>query len=314
MKIAASILFDANYLEPALVTANELIRPPSLFSTLYLVYLTGTQEDNLLVVGLLSKFLAGARGETSVHAIQLENTMAPFTKYHFNNSIIYKPLIPSIIAGEPFIVNIDAGVLRGREFDGFVENFVSDLCHDRSEWVLSAICDSAEGQIPAALVGGPYNKLYPAGQFLLFNSRMYSWSNWQSRYIHNYSVFYQHLLYAEQELMCLTALEGELVALPGAESVVVAQLNGDVLYGKSERLPDTYAEKCVSFKFGGSIKPWKYWVLDPNKSIYTRRRALLESWCVLASNPLIEKNRAMTIRQEWPLDFLKAFDFYLLRN
>jgi hypothetical protein len=74
----------------------------------------------------------------------------------------------------------------------------------------------------------------------------------------------------------------------------------------------TQVDNLAYFKFVGSFKPWKYWVLDPNKAVYTKRRALLETRFPLSGRPIIEKFRLESIRPEWPLAFLKEYDRHLV--
>ena len=133
---------------------------------------------------------------------------------------------------------------------------------------------------------------------------------WQERYLGNYFAHAMHLEYAEQELICLTAHESELVALPDRELRLMEFLGTDLLLGKKTFVtPDM--QNNLFHKFVGSFKPWKYWVLDPNKFIYIKRRSELESEFSLSGNPLVEAMRMSYEREEYVIGFLKAYDYYV---
>jgi hypothetical protein len=123
-----------------------------------------------------------------------------------------------------------------------------------------------------------------------------------------------HLTYAEQELMCLTAIEGEIIPLRGLDQRITPFLGLEVLLGRENRISPSCIDDCLFFKFVGTIKPWKYWVLDPNKSLYTKRRAMLEEKFSLSGIPLIEKNRVSIPNETYLLQFLKAYDIYIQNN
>ncbi len=273
-----------------------------------MLFLCSNTTDDDEARNILSAFCSRFTGETRITAIEIKNTLGAFNSYHFNNSIIYKPIIPSVIPHEPFILNIDAGILLGNAFDEFVETIIDSHCNDPGPWVLSAHCNDPESNMPAAFAGLPTNKLYPAGAIFFFHTANYLTSQWYPRYIGNYMRWQSKLQYAEQELICLTAAEGELRALPDATDINIRFLGADVLNGKAQRMTPSIAEDCVFFKFAGSFKPWKYWVLDPNKSIYIRRRQLMENIFEISPNPLIEKHRKYAMRDDWELAFLKAYE------
>ena len=238
----------------------------------------------------------------------MRNTLGGFSAYHFNNSIIYKAILPSIIPHESFLMNIDAGILPGNEFAGFLREIDESLCASADSWIIGAHCHATEDRLPAPLSERPHNCLYSAGNILLFNTAQYERGGWYNRYVSNYLACQSYLKYAEQELICLTATEGELIPLPGFDRRITPFLGLEVFYGKAERLPTSCAEESLFFKFVGSLKPWKYWVLDPNKSLYTRRRAVLEEKFQLSGIPLIERNRMSAPREDYIATFMKAYD------
>ena len=314
MKVAASILFDASYTECALLTAFELLHRSNKFHSIYLLYLSSDEPQDQQAQELLATFCARFQGQVPVYAISVKNTLNTFQAYHFNNSIIYKALIPSLLPHEPYILNIDAGILLGQRFDAFVDNFIDSHCTDGARWILSAHCIDPVTNMPDTLAHMPRNSLYPAGAIFFFHTANYLSRNWFERYIHNFNHLQSLLHYAEQELICLTALDGELRELPFVNDIHVRTLGADVLNNTQEQLPASDAEDCVFFKFAGSFKPWKYWVLDPNKAIYIRRRQDLEQQFTLSGHGLIEHHRELVPRSDWARLYQQAYELYLARN
>ena len=314
MQVAASILFDASYIECALLTAFELTKRSKKFHHIYLLYLSSDGPDDEEARTLLATFSGRCSGTVPVRAIVVKNTLGSFNAYHFNNSVIYKAIIPSMLPHEPYIINIDAGILLGQRFDNFVDSITSSLCTADAQWILSAHCISPDGNMSGALAQEPRNSLYPAGALIFFHTANYLARDWYSRYIDNYSRWGTHLRYAEQELVCLTAQEGELKALPSINDINVHQLNLEVLTSDIQRLSLSEVEDCVFFKFAGSVKPWKYWVLDPNKALYTERRQRMEQEFVISGLALIEKHRELAPRPDWVRTFQKSFEVYCART
>jgi hypothetical protein len=314
MQVAASILFDASYIECALLTAFELTQRSKKFHHIYLLYLSSDGPDDEEARTLLAAFCSRCSGAVPVSAIVVKNTLGSFNAYHFNNSIIYKAIIPSVLPHEPYILNIDAGILLGQRFDTFVDSITSSHCTADAQWILSAHCINPEDNMAGALAQAPHNSLYPAGALFFFHTANYLAREWYTRYIDHYNRWLPHLRYAEQELICLTAAEGELRALPAADDLHVRTLGVDVLNGVKERLPLRDADDCVFFKFAGSLKPWKYWVLDPNKAIYTARRQTMEEQFVVSGYGLIEKHRELATRADWVRTFQQGYELYLART
>jgi hypothetical protein len=314
MQVAASILFDASYIECALLTAFELTQRSTRFHHIYLLYLSDDGPDDAEAGTLLAAFRARCTGSVPVSAIVVKNTLGSFNAYHFNNSIIYKAIIPSVLPHESYILNIDAGILLGQRFDAFVDDITRSHCTADAQWILSAHCINPEDNMTGALAQEPRNSLYPAGALFFFHTANYLARDWYRRYIAKYSQWQKQLRYAEQELICLTATEGELRALPAADDIHVRTLGVDVLNGVKERLPLSDADDCVFFKFAGSVKPWKYWVLDPDKAIYTARRQTMEEQFVVSGYGLIERHRELATRADWVRTFQKWYELYLTRT
>jgi lipopolysaccharide biosynthesis glycosyltransferase len=313
MKIAASVLFDSSYLESALVTAFEASRRSEVLHTLYLIYLDRGTEEDAQVHSLLAGFVAACTGAVAIKAIVIANTLPDFKRHHFNNSIVYKPLIPSILpADEKFVLNLDAGILLGNDFDPFVTQLADTLCQPEATWVIAANNGEAPNHLTAALQSLPHHALYPDAAVMLFNLDRWRGNDWNTRYLDAYPRLHQFLRYAEQELICLMAQPEELVDLPVKDPLQFHFLSESVLNGSRTPLPRTQADDCIFFKFKGSIKPWKYWVLDPDKAIYTRRRQRMEQVFPIAGGQVIESERFSCMHNEWAAQFLMVYDAQLL--
>ncbi|GEM_PF-2460105 len=317
MTIAASILFDPAYLEAALLTAHELRGMDDVLHRVYLVLLEasgpGSAKANADAAAIVHKFCIHFNGETEWFcAIKVQNTIAPFSADHFSNAIVYKALLPSMLADEPYLLNIDAGLLPGDEFHAFVRELDARYCQAdgalEEGWVVGAHCVENVDLIPHALALLPAHTLYPAGNVLLFHTARYQRSLWSERFLAHYEILRTRLEYAEQELICLTAQPHELLALPGAARRTTPFLGLDVLLGEAAPLPESATRDCLFFKFVGSFKPWKYWVLDPNKALYTRRRAALEQHFDLGKFSLVHDYRNQGGSDEFRLAFLEAYD------
>ena len=308
--VAASILFDARFLEPAFLTAFDMTRWVPGLPRLYLIYLLNGDTEDQEATALITDFCTKVDSPFPIVPIAINNTLPQFSAYHFSTAIIYKALLPSILPGEKRVMNVDAGALLGPAFPGFWQE-VSDNFPVGGDWVIAGHCQ--EPEFPEALANEPHNPLYPAGGILLFNCERAVQADWHHRLMANYRRFLPHLRYGEQEIICLTAGETELLDLPQGPKREIAFLNTDALLGTA---PTSIAmtDDCLFFKFCGSFKPWKYWVLDPRKSIYTALRAEFETLFALSGHPLIERHRQSVDKEEWLYGFLRAYDIFLQRG
>jgi len=312
MKIAASILFDSAYLECALVSAYELAQRGDVLDALHLIFLSRGEEADAEAKATLLQFCVMVQGSVKIYPMEVKNELSDFQSHHFNNSIVYKALVPWLLPQHPFILNLDAGILLGRDFDDYLREVMDTLCHDDAKWVIAANCSQASEKLSSSQLKIRHHDKYPSGAVLLFNTRQYQAAQWDTRYVAAYEAWRKSLRYAEQELICLVSQDHELVELPRNGQLKVHALGHNVLHGLSERLPDTAADDGVYFKFMGSLKPWKYWNLDPDKAIYTRRRQRLETTFPLSGRVLVEAERRSCQNQEWIDNFLIAYDVYLI--
>ena len=317
MTLAASILFDAAYVEAALVTAYELRNQRDVLHRVHLVLLTAAEPDadDIEAAAIVQQFCAQFNDEQAFYSgITIPNSIPAFQVDHFSNSIVYKALLPTMLGFEPYLVNIDAGILPGERMGDFLREVEQRFCAPGTDqgWIIGAHCVENKDLMPAKLAGLPANPLYPAGNVLLFNTAQYLASYFSQRLLHFYGQLVEHLEYAEQELICLTATGGELVALPRADERITPFLNMDVLAGMAPPLPANSTEDCVFFKFVGGLKPWKYWVLDPNKVLFTRRRAALEAHFGLRGWELVRRHRhAVQHHEHYRVLFLEFYERYM---
>ena len=92
-KLCLSIIFDQNYVEPAILTAYELINSKADLP-IFLIFIES--QDKFIsdeIELLLSKF-------NSIHAVNIikvnGDILSSFDRFHFNNSIVYKLNLMSI--------------------------------------------------------------------------------------------------------------------------------------------------------------------------------------------------------------------------
>ena len=310
MTIAASILFDTAYTEPALVTAFELIDKYPTLHRVYFILVHDDTDDDREAALILQHFCLRFNQDRPdfFQAITVKNAVGTFVSRHFSAAIIYKGIVASLLAHEPFILNIDAGILPGDRFDGFLRDIDARLCQQPGEWVVAAHNQSPEGRIPPALRTLEHHPRYPAGGMLLYHTANYNKSNWRMRFMELFTQAREVLAYAEQELICLIARGPELAELPGGEARVTPFLKPDTFKNGEALLTEADARNSLFFKFIGSMKPWKYWVLDPNKALWTSRRAKLQEHFPLRTISLIHKQRELVTNEGFKNEFLEAFD------
>jgi len=306
-KISASVLFDSNYIEPALLTAYEIIKGNFSISDLILIFLDNSQEVDAEASIIINNFTEKFKDYFSISAIKVENTIPNFSKYHFTNSIIYKPLIPDLIKNKDFIINIDAGIIPGANFNKFLDQSIEQSLENKSNWIISAFCELSAGLLPNGLDKFDANILYPNGQVLLFNCDNFRSTSFLARYLEKYNLLSEYLVYAEQELMCITLNEEELLELPLNGERFNYELNihslSDVSLIYNYKNID---ESCTYSKIIGTLKPWKYWVLDPNKKHWIEKIKNMENEFPISSYELISKNRHEITHQAFQKAFLES--------
>jgi hypothetical protein len=292
-QITATILFDSNYVEPALLTAYLImIGQYKGIQNLILIYIDREQQRDAEAQVIIQSYVKQFSHSYPLSAIKIQDRIPNFSKYHFTNSIIYKPLIPSLISTNHFVINIDAGVIPGQRFDAFLDHARSQCEDSDKEWIISAFCDELSNSPPLPIAISDKTKPYPNGQILLFNKKSSEYRKFTQRYMLAYQLHKNDLVYAEQELICITADAGELIQLPLASERKLYTLDIKPLLNKNLILDHTSIDdNCTYSKVIGTLKPWKYWVLDPNKKHWIEKVKLLEADFPIRQYSLIISNR-----------------------
>jgi hypothetical protein len=292
-ELFATILFDANYIEPALLTSYLILRGQYRgISGLCLIYIDKQQPCDVEAKNIIHKYVEHFYRMFPLHAIKICNTLPDFNKYHFTNAILYKPLIPSLIGHSKYIINFDAGIIPGSHFDSFINQTINQCLINPNKWIISAFCDPVLNSLPVPIKISDESRLYPNGQVLLFNKENFDTFHFDQRYMVNYEKYQKSLVYAEQELMCITADTDELSELPLANERTLYGLDLKSMLDKNLILDHAKIdEHCIYSKVIGTLKPWKYWVLDANKKHWIEKIRLMEAEFPISHLPLIIANR-----------------------
>jgi lipopolysaccharide biosynthesis glycosyltransferase len=259
--IKVVIVTDPNYLQAASITTSELtLLTESKFKL----------EVTLAVVR--SKTLTSAHYQTlkkvikfGVETFLIEDLpILQFQKAHFNETILYKILVPSLFSSKVPILILDAGLIPGDNFLAWLDKTIAYLQNLTAGWVFAAHCNAdPPGALGSHLAKfAPNAKLYPAATLMFCNTENYRLNNAYSRLIANYNKHRTSLFYAEQELLCITLNNNELCELDGVNDrwTPFLHLGQDV---NSENISWTRPrEKYIYYKIVGPIKPWSSEVRD----------------------------------------------------
>jgi lipopolysaccharide biosynthesis glycosyltransferase len=309
-KIVPSVLFDRNYIEPGLLTAYQLLcNADNCFEKLRLIYLQSETENLSEVEDLFRRFLdlANRTGNISVEFSVLKNNLTQINSYHFNNSVIYKTLLPFFFDNDSFLLNIDAGFLIGSRFrEYFIK--LEDLISINQDWIVAARCGNIEKELNDRLRELPHTSKYPFGGILLFNVGNYRAALLKDRLISNLTKLEKHLTWPEQDLLCCTLNDEELAEIEENGLTVLKELSIKNFYYDDVDVVDI--NDYALYKIIGTLKPWKYWVLDNNKSHYLLRRNELEM-NLRIDHPIIHENRHSVTNILLQQKFLEAFEVKL---
>jgi len=310
-KLCFSITFDQFYIEPALLTAYEIINS-GLNYKLHLVYIEPQDESiSNEMENILLKFKNKINNDQLI-IIKVDGILANYKQFHFTNAIIYKILIPSIIKDYNFVLNLDAGILLGNKFSDFIHGITTEIDNNNFDnSLVSAFCTNSQIDLHTSLHNIPHNSNYPSGIVMLFNVRNYDLCDTSTKIISTWNQLSNYLVYAEQDLLCIIAEEGQLTQLPMVNSIVIEYLDLQGLNLKVSSI--VYSKTDFSFyKVCGTCKPWKYFVLDFRKLFYLNRRAILEKSLDLSSFQLILRNRHEVTHKELAFKFLENFEKLIL--
>jgi lipopolysaccharide biosynthesis glycosyltransferase len=286
--IILTITFDEKYIEPAVVTALDIARFCPEDFELCLVYLESASDSvNSDVYAIIGEAIRHKK----IRAIKIKKTeiFESFNKLHFTNSILYKLTLPEVINSK-FILNIDAGFLSGSKIANLFEYFRKIIwSKDFSHAPIAAICSAPEGNLPEDLMEFQHSRFYPTGGILLFNTDCYKVSNIFGRLMQKYTLHKEKLLWAEQDLLCITLEDFEIYNLEITDEIFLEQLSVQSFFSDASSV--AFKSQFALYKITGTLKPWKYWVLDKNKRFYLSRRAEVLGAIDLRKFKLINDNR-----------------------
>lgn len=308
-KCALTIIFDENYIEPALVTVCDLIRfVPDDFDVVLIYIQTIDKEVNQEALNLIKEIISR---NNKINAITLlPNIFDNFKKFHFTNSILYKLVLPEIVNYD-YILNIDAGYLSGPEIEHLFEYSKKTISTQKFiNSAVGAICTLSENDLSEDLKVFGHNEYYPAGGILLFNVIKYKELSLYARLVSKYNAVKNILLWAEQDLLCLTATIGEIYPIEFEKTILIEQLS---LRNYIEDLKLTQEKtNFMLYKITGTLKPWKYWVLDKNKLFYIKRRNEVIGNEELKKYEIINRNRYKVTHEPLYQAFLELQETKLL--
>jgi hypothetical protein len=281
----ALFIFDATYLSPALISVSSFLKIVDEKNVpVTMVFLVGEDEGvNQIVRAVLRRYedvvkdRQGPSGGMSLQLIELRgNVFDDYVKrYHFSSTILYKAIIPQAFLHYEHILLFDCGMIFGHRLHDFLE-WVGQSISSCTIAPIAAFCvPSAMGDLSGELKGYAHNPLYPTGGTLYFDVKRYEKYLIYDRLVSNFKRYRERLIYAEQDLLCLTLEGAELSTFPECGPRCHIDLaSGDWGVGKQhERLYES--RDFFYIKHVGSFKPWKKWVLHPSKAIFLRERRKL---------------------------------------
>lgn len=281
--IDAFFLFDANYLCPALVSAASFLENQGENRLpLTLVYLAGGDaQDNQRVVLAIQSFEAIMRDRypgMNFQTVQL--TGNAFSGYvqraHFSSAILYKAILPQAFQHCEHILLFDCGMIFGKQLPGFIDQVRSGITK-KSIGVVAAFCEPSnqESGLREDLRSLPHHALYPGGMVLFFDVVRYRRNAIAERLLANFNTYREQLVYAEQDLLCLTLQGSELTAFSEDALRRHIDLASPDWQAVAEDTRLYSSRDFVYIKHVGSFKPWKKWVLHPSKGIFLKERSTL---------------------------------------
>lgn len=281
--INAFFVFDANYLCPALVSVASFLETlGDQRLPLTLVYLTSDDEQaNQRVALALQRFEAAMREKYQAlefQAVQLKgNLFSGYVKrLHFSNAILYKAILPQAFQHCEHILLFDCGMIFGKQLIKFIDTVRTSIAKKRIG-AIAAFCEPS-GQADGLrddLRVFPHHALYPGGGTLYFDVARYTRNAIAERLIANFNDYRERLVYAEQDLLCLTLKDGELTAFAEAGLRCHIDLAAQDWQPAEEHARVHANRNCFYIKHVGSFKPWKKWVLHPSKAIFLKEKNAL---------------------------------------
>jgi lipopolysaccharide biosynthesis glycosyltransferase len=311
-RFCVTIIFDSLYIEPALITAYELLHC-GFNHPIFLIFIDSSDITISAQSEVILSDFKNKLNTDQVNILKVANTLSSFNKFHFSNSIIYKILIPNLVEGYDFILNIDAGILLGDKSLNFFHHIIFNIENNAyKNAAVSAFLTDSSIDLDVSLQHISHNSKYPSGIILLFNVQMYNLNNLFTQIIDSWKKYSTVLLYAEQDLLCIIIEEGNFIQLPMRDSVIIEFLDLDGLKINTLSVGDI-KPNFAFYKVCGTCKPWKYWVLDQRKSFYLKHRELFEQFFSLSTYEIIIKNRHHVTHNKLAEKFLESFESTLIK-
>lgn len=279
-------LFDARYVGAALVSAASFLAAPgSERYPLTLLYMSRVDDDaDLAARGALLAFseaMRARRPELDLRLVVLRATVFEHyqQRFHFTSAIMYKIVLPQIFPDYGHIVLFDCGMQFGRATADFMAALEARIARDELGPIGAYCLPSDQGDVLAAhLHAVPHNALYPSAVILYFDVARYAAAGLYQRIVAGFEHYREHLVYGEQDLLCLLLREGELVSFAERDDRVHIDMADDASWQRMASYEAAWAAKDYFYlKHIGSFKPWKKWILHPAKSLYLREREALRA-------------------------------------
>lgn len=290
LKISLSMIIDKKYIEPALVTLFTLLKYQSYYKSLKLIILKKENDSiqNLQeIINLFNEFKSLFDEKNFIEIIIIENKFPEFNKLHFSNAILYKIFTPIIVEADDYILNVDAGNLFHDGFFEFSKN-LNLIVEHKNKFIMGAFLMPSKMEMPSQISN--FSVYYPAGGLILFNVNNYKENKIDDKIIEFYNYNSMYLKYAEQEIMCAILDDSQFYEFKGVENIYLDDLS---LYIGSGHLSIDYKRlnSSIYYKNTGSIKPWKNWNLNPNRSIYLKIRSNITKFINLNQYTFIMEER-----------------------
>lgn len=274
--LRAIFVFDDNYLSAAFVSVLSFLEALKDFGigVTMIYYADASRCDTGLSREALSEFKEKSIpvfGHDALNIIEINGNIfdGHVKRHHFNSTILYKIVIPKVVGLYRHIIVFDCGLIFGIYLKKFI-SAVRTQIEDKTISTVAAFClKSAEVKNSSALLQGKStNALYPAGVILYFDVQKYDEIKLYERFLACFFDYREELIYAEQEILCLTLKEGELGQLAECGMRYHMDLATSDWCQASDDVKFYSSKQYLYVKHVGSFKPWKKWVLHPSKAIF----------------------------------------------
>jgi lipopolysaccharide biosynthesis glycosyltransferase len=297
-------LFDFNYLAPALVSVASLLEAlGNQIIPVSLIYLEGPQQDNDKARAVLRNFQAKLTTEypnSKLDILELSGDLfSTYVKrHHFSKTILYKAILPKAFSQLENILLFDCGMIFGQGLHNFLVWLDNSIITNKISTIAAFCVPSGQRDgLDQDLQAVKHNSKYPTGGTLYFDVKKYIESSVYERLLSTFQSYREKLIYAEQDLMCLTLREAELSAFPEIGVRCHIDLASPQSWENAKDYDDLYLNREFFYlKHVGSFKPWKKWVLHPAKSIFIKERKKTyqfidqEYWDLLIDNEFFPEN------------------------